>query len=153
MCAHIQFYGTKWLAVILALKNVKPEKEKLCVEIESLGSKFHSSANPEIVHGCCGAMICIQHCQICQVHVCSLAQESLWEKEQPHGDMEWDPGDTAASGVLPTPALCTSSSQVTQPIQSLGPQPSRVGWVFRFRGGKLRSVLGVWCELTCRFLL
>lgn len=91
------------------------------VEIESLetGSKFRTTANPEVVHGCCGAMICIQHCQICQVHACNLVCDSPWEEEQPHGDMEWDPGGIAASGVLPRTALCSSSSQVIQPTQSL----------------------------------
>lgn len=94
--------------------------------MESLGtgSKFHTSANLEMVHGCCGAMICIQHCQICQVRVCNLACDSQWEEERPHGGMEWDPGGTAASEMLPRPALCTPSSQATQPIQSLWHSPA-----------------------------
>lgn len=70
----------------------------MCVGIKSLGtgSKCHTSANPEMAHGCCGAMICIHHCQTCQVYVCNLACDSLWAEEQPQGDMEWDPGGNAA---------------------------------------------------------
>lgn len=66
----------------------------MSVESESQNwFQFHTSGSPDVVHQQCGAMACLQHSRICQVHVYNLAPDShckdnSWFQDKHLSDIE-----------------------------------------------------------------